>query len=68
MNDREFLRRARRYARRHRLAFEFDPTQGKGSHGTAYLGDRKATVPQGELKTKTLLDMLRQLGINRREF
>ena len=68
MNDREFLRRARRYARRHRLAFEFDPTQGKGSHGKVYLGDQQTTMPQGEIKPPTLRSMLRDLGIDRREF
>ena len=68
MNDREFLRRARRYARRHRLAFEFDPTQGKGSHGMAYLGGRRTVVPNGEIKPPTLMRMLRDLGIDRREF
>lgn len=68
MNDREFLRRARRYARRHRLSFRFDPERGKGSHGMAYLGGRQATVPQGEINRFTLMVVLRQLGINRREF
>ena len=68
MNDREFLRRARRYARRHRLRFEFDPTQGKGSHSKVYLGDQQTTMPQGEIKPPTLRSMLRDLGIDRREF
>ena len=68
MNDREFLRRARRYARRHRLRFEFDPERGKGSHGMAYLEGRTAVVPQGEIASGTLSSILRQLGINRREF
>ena len=68
MKDREFLRRARRYARRHRLEFEFDPTRGKGSHGKVYLGERTTIIPQGEIAPGTLSSILRDLGINRREF
>ena len=53
MNDREFLRRARRYARNHRLDFDSDPRRGKGSHG--------------EIPTGTLASMLRDLHIDRGE-
>lgn len=41
MNNREFIRRARRYARRNGLEFYLDPTRGKGSHGTVYVGDQR---------------------------
>ena len=68
MNDREFLRRARRYARRRRLDFRFDPEKGKGSHGELWVESRKATIQHGEIPTGTLLAMLKQLGIERREF
>ena len=68
MNDREFLRRARRYARRHRLTFRFDPTRGKGSHGMARLEGRTTAIPHGEIAPGTLSSILRDLGINRREF
>ena len=68
MNGQEFIRRARRYARRHRLEFHFDPARGKGSHGILYLGNRHTTVQHGEIQLKTLIGMLRDLEINRREF
>ena len=68
MNGREFIRRARRYARRHGLEFAFDPAKGKGSHGTVYLGDRETQVQHGEIATGTLMSMFRNLGIDRRDF
>ena len=68
MNGREFLRKAQRYARRNRLAFSFDPTEGKGSHGMVYIGEFKTIVQRGEIAPDTLADMLRRLNINRREF
>ena len=68
VNGREFVRRARRYARRNGLEFSFDPSQGKGSHGTVYIGGFKTTVQYGEIKPGTLSTMLRQLNVNRQEF
>lgn len=68
MNGREFVRRARRYARKTRQTFSFDPTHGKGSHGQVKVGDYSTTVKHGEIPPGLLADMLKQLGINRREF
>ena len=68
MNGREFIRRARRYARRNRLDFYFDPAKGKGSHGTVYVGDHETQVQHGEIAIGTLMAMLRELQIDRREF
>ena len=68
MNGREFVRRARRYARRHGLDFHFDPAKGKGSHGTVYVGNHETQVQHGEIATGTLMSMFRDLGIDRREF
>ena len=62
------MRRARRYARRNGLEFSFDPSRGKGSHGEVRIGEFKAIVQHGEIAPNTLANMLRQLGINRREF
>ena len=62
------MRRARRYARKNRLYFSFDPAKGKGSHGTVYVGSRNATVQPGEIAPNTLASMFRQLGIDRQEF
>ena len=48
--------------------FQYDPGHGKGSHGRVYVGSRFTTVQQGELGRGVLAAMLRQLGIDRREF
>ena len=68
MNGREFVRRARRYARANGLEWRFDPARGKGSHGRFYIEDRQTIVQHGEIPRNTLFGMLRQLGINPREF
>ena len=68
MNDREFLRRARRYARRKRLSYEVDTERGKGSHWQFVLGPYKATIPSGEIRTGTLIGILKKLRIDREEF
>ncbi len=68
MNGREFVRRARRCARRRRLEFYFDPSKGKGSHGTICIGDRETQVQHGEIATGALMSMLRELNIDKREF
>lgn len=68
MKSREFIRRARSYARKTEQEFRFDPTRGKGSHGRLYIGTHFTTVKQGELSKGILAAMLRQLGIDRKEF
>lgn len=68
MNGQEFIRRARRYARRNRLDFHFDPGRGKGSHGTVYVGNRRTIVQHGEIGRGVLSTMLKELEINRRNF
>ena len=52
------------------MGWSFTSTQvkGKGSHGTVYVGDRETQVQHGEIATGTLMSMLRDLNINRREF
>ena len=68
MNGREFVRRARRYARRNGLSFDFDLTHGKGSHGKLTVGGRSTIVQHSEIPPGTFAAMLRQLDINRQEF
>ena len=68
MTSREFIKRARNYARRTGQPFRFNPTHGKGSHGRVYVGLRFTTVQRGEIKKGILAAMLRQLNISRREF
>ena len=68
MNGREFTRRARRYARRTGQRFYRDTQRGKGSHVTIYIGDRDTIVKYGEIQPPMLFSMLRQLGIDPKEF
>ena len=68
MNGREFVRRARRYARRRKLEFRFDTTSGKGSHGRLHLGGRLTTVPYGEIGPGLFASMLKDLDIDRKGF
>ena len=68
MNGREFVSRARRYARRTGQGFRFDARRGKGSHGMLYVGERRTVVRHGELKPGTLRNMLRQLEIRKEDF
>jgi hypothetical protein len=68
VNGREFLRQAKRYARRHRLEYSFDPGRGKGSHGVLTIGNHETVVQRGEIAPNTLASMFRDLNINRRGF
>ena len=68
MNGREFTRRARRYARRTGQRFYLNTKRGKGSHVTLRIGERRTVVKYGEIQRGMLFSMLRQLGIDRKEF
>lgn len=68
MNGREFVRRARRYARKTGEEFRFNQRRGKGSHGMLYVGNRQTTVPYKEIGTGLLASMLKDLDIDRKEF
>ncbi len=68
MNGQQFIRRARRYARRYGLECYFDSDHGKGSHGTLYIGGRHTVVQHGEIPVGAFLNMLKDLDIDRRRF
>lgn len=68
IDGREFVRRARAYARRTGQDIRFDAAHGKGSHGRLYVGGRFTTVQRGELSKGMVAAMLRQLGIDPKEF
>lgn len=68
LNGAEFVRRARRYARKTDLEVRFDPSRGKGSHGLLHVGQRRTVVKRGELKPGTFRAMLKQLGISEKNF
>ena len=68
MSGTEFVRRAKRYARKFDLPFRFDPSVGKGSHGRLHIGGRFTTVPRKELGKGLLAAMLKDLGMDREVF
>jgi len=70
MNGRQFIARTRKWARSRNLEVRFVASEGAGSHGTLYAGDRKTTVKdrKKEIGKGLLVKMLADLGIDRDEF
>ncbi len=68
MNGNEFIKRAKRYAKKTGQDFRFDAGHGKGSHGRLFIGQNFTTVKQSEISKGLLSDMLKHLGIDKREF
>ena len=70
MNGRQFIARVRKWERGRNLAVRFEASEGPGSHGTLYAGDRKTTVKdrKKEIGKGLLAKMLADLGIDRDEF
>lgn len=70
MNGRQFITRVRRWARTRNLEVHFVASEGPGSHGTLYLGNRKTTVKdrKKEIGKGLLGKMLGDLGIEKSEF
>jgi mRNA interferase HicA len=65
----EFLRRVKTVARRDRLAYQWVPERGVGSHGTLYLGGRFTVVKdlKKELGPGLLSAMCKQLAIRKED-
>lgn len=70
MNGRQFIARVRRWARGRNLEIRFVASEGPGSHGTLYAGNRKTTVKdrRKEIGKGLLAKMLADLGIDRKGF
>lgn len=70
MNGKQFMTRVRRWARTKDLKTEFIASEGAGSHGTLYVGNRKTTVKdrRKEIGKGLLNKMLADLGIPKDEF
>jgi predicted RNA binding protein YcfA (HicA-like mRNA interferase family) len=68
VNGREFIRRARRYARKTGKEWYFNPSHGKGSHGMLYVGGQRTIVPRKEIGPGLFTGMLRDLGIDKEDF
>ena len=70
MNWRQFIERVRKWARNRNLEVRFVASEGAGSHGTLYAGDRRTTVKdrKKEIGKGLLGRMLADLGIDRDDF
>ena len=70
MNGREFIARVRKWARSRDLEVRFVASEGAGSHGTLYAGNRKTTVKdrKKEIGKSLLNKMIADLGIERSDF
>jgi hypothetical protein len=63
MKREEFLRALKSYARANGLSYSWDPSRGKGGHGTVTVGRAFTTVPSGEIRTGLKFAILKQLGV-----
>lgn len=69
MNGRQFIARVRKWAKTRNLEVRFVASEGPGSHGTLYAGDRKTTVKdrRKEIGKGLLAKMLADLEIDKDE-
>lgn len=68
MDDAEFIRHAKRYARKTGQECRLEPGRGKGSHRMLYVGSQRTVVKRGEISKGMLTAMLKQLRIERHDF
>ena len=69
MNGRQFIARVRKWAKTRNLEVRFVASEGSGSHGTLYAGDRKTTVKdrRKEIGKGLLAKMIADLEIDKDE-
>lgn len=68
MRGTEFRKRIKKLAKSRKVDCGEDKHHGKGSHTTLYYGDKKTTVKNGEIGEGLLNDMLKQLGLTKKDF
>ena len=70
MRGQEFIDRVHAIGRERGVYTDFDTVKGKGSHGTLFFGNRRTVVKdrRKEISAGLLSTMIRQLGLNRRDF
>ena len=70
MNGRQFIARVRKWARSRNLEVRFVASEGAGSHGTLYAGERRTTVKDRKkgIGKGLLAKMLTDLGIDKDDF
>lgn len=65
MSTSEFIRKLKRWARKHDVSVEVKKHESKGSHRRVYLGDRNTTVPwKDDLTVGAIHAILKQLGVD----
>ena len=66
MNGRQFIARVRKWAKSREMEVRFLASEGSGSHGTLYVGNRKTTVKdrKKEIGKGLLAKMLADLEID----
>lgn len=67
MNGVQFRRIIRRLSKARGVRYRYEKRRGKGSHGTVFFGDKKTTVKSGEIGEGLLHDMLKQIGLSKKD-
>ena len=67
MNRDQFLRKLRKYAKKHKKDYSIDEKKGKGSHYIVYYSSLETTI-QHDLNPERIQRILRQLGIDDSDF
>jgi mRNA interferase HicA len=69
VNGEELLRKLRKLAKSKGVAFRFDPSHGKGSHGRVTFGSAFTTVKdlKKDIGKGLLSDLCKDLGIDPKE-
>lgn len=67
MKREDLIRKLKKLARKNGIYCSFDAAHGKGGHGMLSWNGKKTTVPSGELKTSTLLAILKQIQVDKND-
>ena len=67
MNREQVRRKIRSWCKARCVTYGYNATEGDGSHGMIYVGDRKTTAKHGEWTKIYLEIVLKQLGIPKNE-
>jgi len=68
VNGKEFMRRAKRYAKKAGLEFHYEKARGKGSHATLHVGRNSTVLKRTEIGKGLLDSMLKALEIPKEDF
>ncbi len=70
MNGHEFFKKIKKYGKANNLTVDFVAHEGKGSHGTLYLGGKRTILKDRnkEIGSGLLRSMLADLGIDPKKF